>query len=122
MKITIKCRAKEIAKLAAQTLAWQTSNEINVNELSEKLICEIKDCLDECSRNLTMNRKGPTMEHITVDTSAVPEPNADRLACAAIAAVRRSLAQPGGAERLERYAEQYYKRKAKRDERNAAKA
>lgn len=48
----------------------------------------------------------------TIDTSAIPEPNVERLACAALAAVKRYLAQPGGAERLEERAEQYYKRKA----------
>ncbi len=54
------------------------------------------------------------MERITVDTSAVPEPNSERLACAALAAIKRCLAQPGGAERLEKSAEQYYIRKAER--------
>ncbi len=49
MKITIKCKTKKFAKLVAQTLAWQTANETDVHELSEKLICDIKDCLDECS-------------------------------------------------------------------------
>lgn len=52
------------------------------------------------------------MERVTIDTSAVPEPNAERLAYAALAAVKHCLAQPGGAERLEKSAEQYYKRKA----------
>lgn len=52
------------------------------------------------------------MERITIDTSAVPEPNAERLACATLAAVKRCLVQPGGAEQLEKFAEQYYKRKA----------
>ena len=61
-----------------------------------------------------MNKKGATMEYITVDTSAVPEPNAERLACVALAAVKRCLAQPGGKERLEKSAEQYYKRKGAR--------
>ncbi len=54
------------------------------------------------------------MERITIDTSAVPEPNAERLACSALAAVKRCLAQSGGAEHLEKYAERYYKRKAER--------
>lgn len=51
------------------------------------------------------------MKQITLETSAVPKYNAERLACAALTAIKRSLAQSNGAERLEKYAEQYYKRK-----------
>ncbi len=63
----------------------------------------------------TMNKKGATMERISIDTSAIPEPNAERLACSALAAVKRCLAQPGGKERLEKSAELYYKRKAEKN-------
>lgn len=51
------------------------------------------------------------MEHTTIDTSAVSRAKSERLAYDVLEAVRRSLAEPGGAERLEAYAARYYARK-----------